>query len=102
MLNKEDLNKKLVHAGFDISEVSQTIDEANALQMQSTDELIRFAGKNDVDTLFYSYQYIDDDSLMVTDEITSKLRFDNDMVSILEDKLNAYNNLVCSLYNSKN
>jgi hypothetical protein len=97
MKKKYDLIQALHSAGFEIYEANTEIDETSALHLKNLDELIQFAQKQGVNSLFYCYQYLDAESLIIDDDVTSKLGFDEDTLSVLGDRIEHYNYKVYGL-----
>lgn len=63
----------------------------------SLDEFIRFIKLNNLNVIFYNYVYASAEDLIIDDRLINELRLDSDIVNILQDKFDEYNQDVDNL-----
>lgn len=97
MRTEVELLELFKSANLDSYEVYTEIGEASAMQLMNLEDLMQFSCKHNIDTMFYHYSFIDEDLLSITEEVTSKLRLDEDTLLILHDKFDEYNKSVLEL-----
>ena len=90
MKSEEELLEMFKNVGLDSYKVNTETEITKSIQLMSIEDLIDFSCKHNIDTMFYSYTFIDEDVLTITNEITSKLRLGEEL-SVLQDKFDEYN-----------
>ena len=77
--------------------VNAEIDKSNSMELASIEELIHFSCKHDIDSMFYCYNFIDEELLEINDEVISNLRLDENVLSVLQNEFDEYNESLSKL-----
>lgn len=72
-----------------------SIEEENAIELSSIEDLLNFSLNNDISTIFYHYVLIDEDNLLIDDDIMSEFKLDD--ISALQHKIEEYNKNIKNL-----
>ena len=97
MRTEQELLGLLKDIKLDGYKVDVQIDKTNSMELMSIEDLIHFSCKHDIDTMFYCYSFIDEDVLRIDDETISNLRFGEDVLSVLQNKFDEYNESISKL-----
>lgn len=101
MRTEKEILDMFKNAKLDSFKLNTEFNETNTMELMTIEDLIEFSCKHKIDTMFYNYTFIDEDVLSITDELISKLRLDEDALSILQDKFDDYNQSLSKLDFSK-
>lgn len=102
MLDENKLIIFLNNNGFDVFNVTIQPNEKNVIQFKSFDNLLVFAKKHNIDTLFYQYIYISENDLIIDEDIIHDFarNFINNScntIDIINKKVEEYNKKVYEL-----
>lgn len=101
MLNKGQLIQKLTAMNLDCYETASDINENISIQLLNFDEFCRFVRSHNIDTVFFHYCYAAPEELQITDDVIAQLKLDSDVLEILQEKFDEYNQSVLQLDFSK-
>ncbi|MTI47852.1 MAG: hypothetical protein FH761_08425 [Firmicutes bacterium] len=97
MKTEDELLELFKNANLDSYKVSADTNVTNAMKLMTIENLIEFSCKQNIDTIFYNYTFINEDVLSITEDVKSNLRLDEDILSILQDKFDEYNDSLLEL-----
>lgn len=87
----------LEQLALDYYETESEIIEDSSIQLLDFDKLCQFIKKHSIDTVFYHFEFLSAEDLLITDEILGELHIDDDIIDVMQKDFDNYNRSVGNL-----
>ena len=91
MKEKAILLQELSDLSLDVYELEQKIDETATLEFKCFEDFKMFLTKHGVDSVFYYYDYINQEVLLITDDVIRGMGISEDEISVVKNEIELYN-----------
>lgn len=97
MKTEQELLKQFKEENLNLYRLKDFIQNENKIELDSIEELIRFAHNNNINNMFYFYYYLNGRELLIDEKVVNKFRINQETITILENEFMEYNKNIVKL-----
>lgn len=97
MKTEKELLDILKNENINTYKLNSKIEVDNLIELDTLEDLIRFANGNNINSIFYYYTYLDEYCLSIGEDDIKEFKIDEDVLPILQEEFDKYNEEVSKL-----
>lgn len=97
MHTKEQLIERLEAMNLDCYEMVSDIKEDTSIQLADFEQLCLFIKKNNINVIFYRFEYPSTEDMQITEDVLDDLRIDDEIAQVMQEDFDQYNGEIDTL-----